>query len=79
MGNNCRDASSGSAAVRPLVGGWLRRRARERLLRLSDPDAIDGLCSACIANDDPLLTEITIEGDHAPRDAQQRALFFFQL
>src|SRR5262245_8584611 len=96
----------------PLIGGWLRRKMVERLMKDGAPEAVrvleeaaahnddeqirsesmtglrrlaeqgnaeaqEALCRLTIFHDLPLARETALALSCAPRDASQRALFYF--
>jgi hypothetical protein len=69
--------------VEPLVAAredlepGIAERARWALSRLEKEEAQEAVCRLFIERGDPRVRDAALEGGYAPRDEQQRALFFF--
>ena len=78
-------AGGDCAAVQVLAGalesadGTIRKIAAQSLLGLTEPAAIDALCSYLLHHDAPDVQTIVTECGFTPQDPKQRALFFIIL
>jgi hypothetical protein len=73
----------GADVVEPLIGASkdadpiVTIRSQQVLRQLKNPEAIETLCQLVLDRDYPLAREVTVAAQYAPRDPQQRALFYF--
>ena len=74
---------SAAEVVEPLLQAGadaevvLAERARRALGHLRQPEARDALCRLALDSDQPLAREEALAAQYAPRDPNQRALFYF--
>jgi len=82
-GRNDLATAGGPEIVEPLLRACadadehLAARARQALEQLQSAEAKDALCRAALEGDHPLARQVALACGYAPKDATQRALFFF--